>query len=90
MDTPAPPPTASESAPPPPPPAALLPALAAFERGDFRAAGEQAGALLADPDPEVQAAARPLLGRMAPDPWAIRLGLLALTLLALITGLFVR
>jgi hypothetical protein len=38
----------------------------------------------------VAAAARALLARMAPDPWAIRLGLLALTLLAVVAGIYAR
>ena len=83
------PPTA-EPAPPPPPPAALLPALATFERGDWVSADVQAHALLSDPDPQVQAAARALLARMAPDPWAIRAGLLALALLVIIAVTYVR
>jgi hypothetical protein len=80
----------AEAPPPPPPPAALLPALARFERGDYVGATAAATALASDADPEVQEAARALLARMAPDPWAIRVGLLALTLLALVAGLFVK
>jgi hypothetical protein len=72
-----------------PPPAALLPALASFERGDLVAADAQARPLLESPDPEVQAAARALLGRMAPDPWAIRFGVMALVLLVILVVLYV-
>lgn len=39
---------------------------------------------------EIELAARALLDRMAPDPWAVRIGLLVLVLLALVTGLYVR
>jgi hypothetical protein len=77
-------------APPPPPPAALLPALALFERGDFPAAGRAAQALAGDADPEVAAAARALLARLSPDPWAVRLGLLAVILLAVVAAVYVR
>ena len=82
-----------ESPPPPepsPPPPALAAALTHFERGDFRAATAEAQRLVAASDPEVKAAAEALLARMAPDRWALRLGLLALALLALVTGLYVR
>jgi hypothetical protein len=75
---------------PPAPPAEVLPALALFERGDFRAASAAVAPLLAHPIPEVQSAARALLARMAPDPWAVRLGLLAVTLLALVAAIFAR
>jgi hypothetical protein len=78
----------AEAAPAPPPPE-LLPALARFERGDFRGAAADAAALLAaQPGPEVESAARTLLARVAPDPWALRLGLLALTLLAMVAAIF--
>ena len=83
-------PPAPEPAPPPPPPAALVPALATFERGDWASARRQARALLSDPEPQVQEAARALLARMAPDPWAIRTGLLALALLVIIAVTYVR
>jgi hypothetical protein len=76
--------------PPPPPPAALLPALGRFERGDIVGATTETRALLADPDPEVQEAARDLLARMGPDPWALRFGLLALGLLVLLVLVYVR
>ena len=78
-------PAPSEAAPEP-----VRPALAAFERGDFAAAAATAGALLAsDPSPQVQAATRALLDRLAPDAWAQRLALLATALLALLIGLYV-
>jgi hypothetical protein len=77
------------------PPADPLPELAEasalFERGDFRAARAHLTALLAgNPSPEVETAARALLSRMAPDPWALRIGLLALALIGLVIGLYVR
>jgi hypothetical protein len=81
---------AAKPAPPPPPPAELLPALAAFERGDWVAASAAASGLLSHPEPAVQAAARQVLDRMAPDPWAIRAGLLSLALLAIIAVTYVR
>jgi len=70
----------AETPPPPPPPAALLPALASFERVDLVAAAAQARPMLESTDAEVQAAARDLLARMAPDPWAIRFGMMAAVL----------
>jgi hypothetical protein len=63
--------------------------MAAFDRGDFVAAAAAARPLVDSPDPEVQAAARALLDRLAPDPWAIRLGLLAVIALALVAGIYV-
>jgi hypothetical protein len=91
MSDPAPPAPAARPAPPaPPPPPELLPALAAFERGDFRAARQLAGDLLASrPAAEVETAARALQGRMAIDPWAFRVGLIAAAVLALIIGAYV-
>jgi hypothetical protein len=86
------PPTEPAPAPPPapPPPPELQPALAAFERGDFRAATAACQALLASPpSPEVAAAARALLARMAPDPWALRFGIAALALIALLVGIYI-
>jgi hypothetical protein len=48
--------------------AALLPAIAAFTRGDYRATRRVCSGLLEqDLDPEVQEAARELLRRLAPD-----------------------
>jgi hypothetical protein len=74
-----------------PPPTELASALALFERGDFRGARAEASAIVAlHPRPEVETAARALLARIAPDPWALRFGLLALALLALVVGLYVR
>jgi hypothetical protein len=72
------------------PPAEILPALASFERGDFRGASASVAPLLTHPTPQVQSAARALAARMATDPWAVRLGLLAVTLLALVTAIFAR
>jgi hypothetical protein len=73
------------------PPAALAGATARFERGDFLGARlEIQRVLAAHPDPEVEAAGRALLARMAPDPWAARFGVLVLVILALVTGLYVR
>lgn len=84
------PPAALAPAPPPPPPE-LVPAHTAFERGDFRSATSLARAVLAaSPPKELEAAARELLARMAPDAWAIRLGIAALALLALVAGLYIR
>jgi hypothetical protein len=73
------------------PPPELADALARFERGDFAGARTEAErrALNSDSDPEVAAAARALLLRLAPDPWALRFGLLVLAALALVTGLYV-
>lgn len=65
-------------------------ALASFERGDWVAATAEARRLLADPDPQVQTAARDLMARMAPDPWAIRVGLLALALLVIVAVTYIR
>jgi hypothetical protein len=76
---------------PPPPPPAAAEATARFERGDFLGARLEVQRLLAAPrDPEVEAAARALIARMAPDPWAARFGVLVLVVLALVTGLYVR
>jgi hypothetical protein len=71
------------------PPAEVRPALARFERGDFRGATADLDALLAaQPASDVAAAAHALADRMAPDPWALRFGLLALTLLAIVVAVF--
>jgi hypothetical protein len=76
-----------EAAPPPP---ELAPAVARFDRGDFRGARAELRALLAGaPTPEVQSAARDLASRMAPDPWALRAGLASAALLALLVWLYV-
>jgi hypothetical protein len=77
---------------PEPPPAELLPALAAFERGDFRRARRLLAALLPSGDagsPEVTAAARALEARMAADPWAVRVGIAAAAVLALVAGTYI-
>ena len=80
----------AETPPPPPPPAALLPALASFERGDLVAAAAQARPMLESTDAEVQAAARDLLARMAPDPWAICFGMMAAVLLLILVVIYLR
>jgi hypothetical protein len=76
--------------PPPPPPPELEPALSAFERGDFLATRRSIAQILAgNPGPELAAAARELSGRLEPDPLAVRAGVIALALLALVTGIYV-
>jgi hypothetical protein len=78
------------SAPPPPPPPELVPAETAFDRGDFRAARTLTDQLLATPpSPDVEAAARSLQARMAIDPWAFRIALIAAAVLAVIIGAYV-
>jgi len=73
-----------------PPLAEIAPAAAAFERGDFQATRAQLRKLLATEPPEpVALAARKLLDRMAPDPWAMRIGIGAAGLLALVVLLYV-
>lgn len=80
-------PTAAPAAPAPP---ELAPALALFDRGDFRGTRAAVAALLASsPSPEVAAAARALQARTESDPWALRIGLVALGLLALVIGIYV-
>jgi hypothetical protein len=82
--------SAEASAPEAPPPQALLPALAAFDRGDFRESRRLLNELLAgSPAPELAAAARALGARMAPDPWAVRVALVALGVLALVIGIYI-
>jgi hypothetical protein len=65
-----------------------------FERGDFLGARLAAERVLASADTPDQANARAdaraLLARLAPDPWALRFGLLVLAVLGLLTGLYVR
>lgn len=81
--------TPVESPPAPPPPAELGPALSHFEAGDFRSAHATLAALRrSDPAPEVAAAATALAAQLAPDPWAVRVGLLALGLLALVSSTY--
>jgi hypothetical protein len=61
-----------------------------FERGDFLGTRQAVRAILAgNPPPEVDAAARELEARVRTDPWAFGMGLLALALLALVTGIYV-
>jgi hypothetical protein len=67
-----------------------MPALEAFERGDFLAARRLLAEILAgNPRPDLAAAARELSGRLEIDPWAVRAGVIALALLALVTGIYV-
>ena len=83
-------PASKPASPPPPPPPELVPAETAFERGDFRAARALTDQLLASTSsPEVEVAARSLLSRMAMDPWAFRIALVASAVLALIIGAYV-
>jgi hypothetical protein len=83
-------PGAAAPDPPPPPPPELMPALARFERGDFRGARQELEALLArKPAPETASAGRELLARLAPDPWAVHLGLGTLVLLLLVAIVYV-
>jgi hypothetical protein len=81
---------ATPPAPEPPPPEALEPALACLARGDFagaRAAAERV--LRGQPTPEEAAAARALLDRLAVDPWALRVGVAAVFVLALLVARYV-
>jgi len=71
------------------PPPELADALARFERGDFAGARAEAQRRAGESDAGVAAAARALLLRLAPDPWAVRFGLLVLAALALVSGLYV-
>ena len=80
----------SSSLSPAPPPPALLPALALFERGDFRATRQALDRLVA-PDasaasgpPELRVAVRSLRRRLDIDPAAFVVGGLALGLLVLV------
>ena len=60
----------------------LAPALARFEAGDFREANRLTDALLGlHADGPVADAARTLKRRLAPDPWAVRIGIGSLALL---------
>ncbi len=73
------------------PPDEVLRALARFERGDFLGARTDLDALLAtNPSAAVADAARDILGRMTPDPWALRIGLGALALLILLSLAYLR
>jgi hypothetical protein len=86
MSDPAPP---APPAPPPPPPQ-LAPALALFERGDFLSVRREVARILAsNPTPELAAAARELAARLEVDAFAVRAGVIALALLALVTGIYV-
>lgn len=71
-------------------PIELAPALESFRRGDFARAAAQARTLLASsPGPDLIAATQTFLRRMAPDPWALRIGIITATLLALVTAIYV-
>ncbi len=76
----------TEAAPP-----ELAEAIARFDRGDFAGARAEARRRVADPSvtPAVAEAARALLARLAPDPWALPIGILVLAVLALVTGVYV-
>jgi hypothetical protein len=81
---------AEAPAPAPPPPEQLRPALAAFDRGNFREARRLLEALLAgNPSPEVAAAAQALEARMAPDRAAVGVAMAALGVLALVIGIYI-
>jgi hypothetical protein len=74
----------------PPPPAQLKPALAAFDRGDFRETRRLLEALLAgNPAADVAAAAQALEARMAPDRAAVGVAMAALGVLALVIGIYI-
>lgn len=74
----------------PPDPPQLHAALAAFDRGDFALTRRLLQPLAGHPDAAVATAAERLSRRLAPDRWALRFGLAALALLALVVGLYVR
>ncbi|HEY0705272.1 MAG TPA: hypothetical protein VGG33_00650 [Polyangia bacterium] len=75
--------------PPPPPPPEVLPALAAFEAGDFAAAARLTTELLARaPSPDVATAATALRSRLQPDPWAVWTGVAVLAVLALVSSAY--
>ena len=90
-DVPAPPPPSSElPAPPAPLPPELLPAQQALDRGDFRRGRELVSAVLAgNPAADLASSARALLAPTEVDPWAVRLGLIACGLLALVIGAYI-
>jgi hypothetical protein len=75
---------------PAPLPTELAPAQAALDRGDFRQARQLVAAILAaDPSPEVATAARALQAVTENDPWALRFGLIAAGVLALVIGAYI-
>lgn len=83
---------ATEVAPParPPLPPELETAGAALERGDFRQARRLITEVLATNPPEpVSSAAHDLQRSTENDPWAVRLGLLAAAVLALVVGAYI-
>lgn len=76
----------SSAALPAPPPPALLPALALFERGDFRGTRTELDRLTAaqgSSSPEIAAAATSLRSRIDIDPYGFAVGLFALGILVL-------
>lgn len=74
-----------------PPPPELLPALAAMDRGDFRAATDLARQLLAgEPSRDVKRAAKQLLRRLGSDPWAVRVTIAATATLVLVALTYLR
>jgi hypothetical protein len=84
---------ADETAPAPAPlPPELAHAKAALDRGDFRQARQLLTAVLAAdpaPSPELAAATRGLLAVTENDPWAVRVGLIAAGVLALVIGAYI-
>ena len=71
-------------------PPALQPAKAAIDRGDFRQGRRLIIDVLAgNPSAELAAAARDLQSATENDPWAVRLGLAAVTVLALVVGAYI-
>jgi hypothetical protein len=85
-------PSPTASAPPPPLPPELAPVQAALDRGNFRQARQLLTAILAGdpaPSPEVASAARALRAVTENDPWAVRFGLIAAGVLALVVGAYI-
>ena len=76
--------------PAPPLPVELEPAKQALDRGDFRQGRSAIEAVLAsNPSAEVAAAARELRSATENDPWAVRFGLAAVAVLALMVGAYI-
>ncbi len=81
-------------APPPPslpaaPPPELAHAYARFHAGDFAGVRTELAEIVSkNPSAEVIAAARDLAARLDIDPWAFRVGLFALGLLALVAAAY--
>ena len=77
-------------APAAPLPPELLPAQEAIDRGDFRQARTLLAAIRAgSPGTEVASAARTLQAATESDPWALRFGLIATGVLALLVGAYI-